>query len=106
MHKWKYYMGRCHPDHAYFFWSCSHSEIDSFRWLIRTIKGICSMLILRNAAWLQSLTHDSGCCSAHVPPAIDCEDEVYDMRAKSAKDMSQKRFEFHIFVSSVPKGQQ
>jgi len=66
-------MGRCHPDHAYFFWACSHSEIDSFRWLIRTIK--------------------------------DCEDEVYDMRAKSPKDMSQKRFEFHIFVSSVPKGQ-
>lgn len=73
MHKWKYYMGKCHPDHAYFFWACSHSEIDSFRWLIRTIK--------------------------------DAEDEVYDMRAKTPKDMSQKRFEFHIFVSSVPKGQ-
>jgi len=31
---------------------------------------------------------------------------VFDMRAKAPKDMSQKRFEFHIYVSSVPKGQQ
>jgi len=72
-HKWRYYMGKCHPDHAYFFWVMAHHEIDSFRWLIRTIK--------------------------------DCQDDVYDMRAKQAKDMSQKRFEFHIYVSSVPKDQ-
>lgn len=38
-HKWRYYMGKCHPDHAYFFWVLSHAEIDSFRWLIRMLKG-------------------------------------------------------------------
>lgn len=38
-HKWRYYMGRCHPDHAYFFWVISHGDVDSFRWLIRAIKG-------------------------------------------------------------------
>lgn len=29
---------------------------------------------------------------------------MYDKRSKNAKDMYQKRFEFHMFISSVPKG--
>lgn len=74
LHRWKFFLGHCFPDNAYFFWVCAHNDIDSFRWLIRNIK--------------------------------DCQDEIYDMRAKNAKDMNQKRFEFHIFVTSVPKGQQ
>jgi NADPH oxidase len=70
LHRWKYYMGHCFPDNAYFFWVCAHNDIDSFRWLMRFIK--------------------------------DCEDEMFDMRAKNAKDMNQKRFEFHVYVTSVP----
>ena len=74
LHRWKFYIGHCFPDNAYFYWVCAHRDIDSFRWLIRAIK--------------------------------DCEDEIFDMRSKNQKDMAQKRFEIHIFVTSVPKGQQ
>eukprot|EP01006_Ploeotia_vitrea_P037004 TRINITY_DN66080_c5_g1_i8.p1 TRINITY_DN66080_c5_g1~~TRINITY_DN66080_c5_g1_i8.p1 ORF type:complete len:796 (-),score=441.02 TRINITY_DN66080_c5_g1_i8:116-2233(-) len=73
MHRWKYYMGHCYPDNAYFAWVCSHRDVESFRWLVRTIK--------------------------------ECEDELFDMRAKNPKDMQQKRFEFHIWITSVPKDQ-
>lgn len=31
--RWKYFMGKCFPDHAHFFWVANHGEIDSFRFL-------------------------------------------------------------------------
>jgi predicted ferric reductase len=37
-HKWKKFIGRCFPDRAHFFWCCSHRDIKSFRWFVRTIK--------------------------------------------------------------------
>ena len=37
-HKWKTYIGRCFPDRAHFFWVCSHRDVKSFRWFVRTIK--------------------------------------------------------------------
>jgi len=37
-HRWKYFIGQCFPDHAFFMWVCAHRDIDAFRWLIRTIK--------------------------------------------------------------------
>jgi hypothetical protein len=37
-HKWKYYIGQCFPDHAYFLWVCGYQDIDAFRWLIRVMK--------------------------------------------------------------------
>lgn len=72
-HKWKYFIGQCFPDHAYFVWVCAHKDIDAFRWLIRTIK--------------------------------DAQDEVCHMRATNPGHMATKTFEFHIYVSSVPKDQ-
>ena len=36
--KWPRGIGRCFPDRAHFFWVCSHRDVDSFRWFIRTIK--------------------------------------------------------------------
>lgn len=72
LHRWKYGMGQCFPDNAYFYWVCSQKDLDSFRWFIRAVK--------------------------------ECEDEMYDRRAKNAKDMNQKRFEFHFFISSIEKG--
>jgi hypothetical protein len=46
-HKWKYFIGQCFPDHAYFVWVCAHRDIDAFRWLIRVIKDaqdeVCHM---------------------------------------------------------------
>jgi NADPH oxidase 2 len=74
LHRWKYYLGHIRPNHAYFFWVCSHRDIDAFRWLIRAIK--------------------------------DCEDNMYDMRSKNERDMHSKRFEFHIYITSVPKDAQ
>jgi NADPH oxidase len=37
-HRWKYFIGQCFPDHAYFMWVCGYNDIDAFRWLIRSIK--------------------------------------------------------------------
>jgi predicted ferric reductase len=37
-HKWKFFSGRCFPDRAHFFWVCSHRDLASFRWFVRTIK--------------------------------------------------------------------
>jgi hypothetical protein len=37
-HKWKYYIGQCFPDHAYFMLVVAHRDIDAFRWLIRVLK--------------------------------------------------------------------
>ena len=37
-HKWKTFVGRCFPDRAHFFWVCSHRDVKSFRWFVRTIK--------------------------------------------------------------------
>jgi hypothetical protein len=37
-HKWKTFIGRCFPDRAHFFWVCSHRDVKSFRWFVRTIK--------------------------------------------------------------------
>lgn len=71
-HRWKYFIGECFPDHAFFMWVCAHRDIDAFRWLIRNIK--------------------------------DAQDEVIHMRANNAAGMASKTFEFHIWVTSVPKG--
>lgn len=38
-HRWKFFIGQCFPDHAYFMWVCGYPDIDAFRWLIRTLKG-------------------------------------------------------------------
>jgi len=70
-HRWKYFIGQCYPDHAYFMWVCAHRDIDAFRWLIRIIK--------------------------------DAQDEVIHMRANNPAAMASKTFEFHIFVTSLPK---
>jgi len=37
-HRWKYSMGDCFPDHAYFLWVCGFGDIDAFRWFIKVIK--------------------------------------------------------------------
>jgi Ferric reductase NAD binding domain len=37
-HKWKFAVGDCYPEHAHFYWICSHQDIDAFRWLLRRIK--------------------------------------------------------------------
>jgi len=44
-HRWKYFIGQCYPDHAYFFWVCNYNDIDSFRWLIRVLKDSQDELI-------------------------------------------------------------
>jgi NADPH oxidase len=36
--KWKFGMGACFPDHAYFYWVCAYKDVSAFRWLIRIIK--------------------------------------------------------------------
>ncbi len=33
-----FHSGRCFPDRAHFFWVCSHRDVKSFRWFVRTIK--------------------------------------------------------------------
>jgi hypothetical protein len=38
--RWKYSVGHAFPDRANFFWVTSHTEVESFRWIIRTIKEI------------------------------------------------------------------
>jgi NADPH oxidase len=37
-YRWKYNIGDSNPDHAYFAWVCNYNEIETFRWMIRTIK--------------------------------------------------------------------
>ncbi|CEP03297.1 hypothetical protein PBRA_003057 [Plasmodiophora brassicae] len=37
-HRWKFSIGTTFPEHAYFCWIVSHSELDSFRWFIRVMK--------------------------------------------------------------------
>lgn len=37
-HRWKYYIGQCYPDHAYFVFVCAYKDIDGFRWLLRVMK--------------------------------------------------------------------
>jgi hypothetical protein len=37
-------------------------------------------------------------------PRPECEDELFDMRVKRPHDMASKKFEFHLFVSSIAKG--
>lgn len=37
-HCWKYFIGQCYPDRAYFTWSCARNDVNAFRWLIRIIK--------------------------------------------------------------------
>lgn len=38
-HRWKFSVGKSFPDHVYFYFVCSHREINSFRWFIRILKG-------------------------------------------------------------------
>jgi len=37
-HRWKYFIGKAFPDHAYFYWVCGFGDIDAFRWFIKVIK--------------------------------------------------------------------
>ena len=37
-HRWKFSVGKSFPDHAYFYFVCSHRDIDSFRWFVRVLK--------------------------------------------------------------------
>jgi len=37
-HRWKFDVGKSYPNSAYFFWACSYSDLDAFRWLIRFMK--------------------------------------------------------------------
>mmetsp|Transcript_9197 Transcript_9197/g.13801 ORF Transcript_9197/g.13801 Transcript_9197/m.13801 type:complete len:999 (+) Transcript_9197:58-3054(+) len=69
-HKWRTAVGKVFPHHGYFYWVCSHRDIDSFRWLIRLVK--------------------------------ECQDEVSHQKSTAAWPQD-RRFEFHIFITSVPK---
>jgi NAD(P)H-flavin reductase len=37
-HRWKFNIGQSFPDHVYFCWVCSYTDIEYFRWMIRIIK--------------------------------------------------------------------
>jgi len=71
-HKWKFGLGKCYPDSAYFYWVCNHRDIIAFRWLIRIIK--------------------------------DVQDAMVHLRKHNGAQMASKHFGVHIFVTSVPKG--
>ncbi|GAB5364594.1 hypothetical protein AAMO2058_000983200 [Amorphochlora amoebiformis] len=67
-HKWRTAVGEVFPHNAYFYWVCSHRDVDSFRWLVRLIK--------------------------------ECQDEVTHQRSMAGAP-ADRRFEFHIYITSV-----
>jgi hypothetical protein len=40
-HLWKFSSGMVYPSHAYFYWIVSYNDIDSFRWMCKTLEIIC-----------------------------------------------------------------
>ncbi len=92
-------MGQCFPDNAYFYWVCSQKDLESFRWFIFSMKG---------GKGLRSTVGAAGSILCDDAPVgrmrAECADELRDMRAKRPHDMASKRFELHLFISSVAKG--
>jgi hypothetical protein len=40
-HLWKFSSGMVYPSHAYFYWIVSYNDIDSFKWMCKTLEVIC-----------------------------------------------------------------
>lgn len=65
-HRWKYFIGQCFPDHAYFYWVCAHRDIDAFRWLIRNIKDAQDEVMhMRANSPQQMASKTCQCCLPH-----------------------------------------
>jgi Ferric reductase NAD binding domain/Ferric reductase like transmembrane component/FAD-binding domain len=44
-HRWKFFMGRCYPDRAVFYWVVSYKVVDSFKWFMRVVKECCDEVV-------------------------------------------------------------
>lgn len=125
-HRWKYFIGQCFPDHAYFYWVCAHRDIDAFRWLIRNIKDAQDEVMHMRANSPQQMASKTCRCSTPctAQPAAR-RDAAWRSSARLIVGVARTRFvaahisdacsvlsrlclrspvEFHIFVTSVPKG--
>jgi len=82
--KWKFGLGNCYPDHAYFVWLCSYRDINAFRWLIRIIKDAQDEVVHMRAHNSQQMANKTfqvhiyitSVPSSRTKPQSQVEDEI------------------------------